>query len=217
MFNNRTNNQNMSFTPPVVTVITGCMFAGKTTELIEEIHDHDKNRPSENKLVVKPKRDDRYDADHIVSHNGDKYPATNISDLRDLYPILKALGLNGVKYIFIDEAHFFPELHEFLQSPEVHSRFITISGLNFDYQKKWFDGMKFALEMYAQKVINLRARCSKCGSNTAQYTARFDQDDGERIRVGGSNTYYACCERCHPNSKSQEPQMISIGLGSNAI
>ena len=46
-------------------VITGCMFAGKSTELIRRLESH-----NENFLLVKPKLDNRDKGDIIVTHSG---------------------------------------------------------------------------------------------------------------------------------------------------
>merc|ERR1711916_13269 len=200
-----------------VTVVTGPMFAGKTTELIRVIRQFDRDHPDLNKIVIKPISDDRYDANQLVSHNGEKYPAVNLSKLMDIIPVLKTMGLNGVRHIFIDEGHFSPDIPEFLSHKELEMRAVTISGLDFDYMRKWFEGMENAVNAHAKRVITLRADCTKCKSPSAKYTARYDDDSDERLKVGGANTYYACCENCHP-IKEEPPldAMISIVAGATS-
>ena len=50
-----------------IEVITGCMFSGKSTELLRRLHDVD------NKFILlKPKLDTRYSLDEVITHSGKK-------------------------------------------------------------------------------------------------------------------------------------------------
>jgi thymidine kinase len=169
-------------------VITGPMFAGKTTTLIERIQSC-----TENKIVIKPQKDDRYDGDSIVSHKKESYPAINAIKLMDLVPALEILQIG---HVFIDEGHFFPDLYEFVQHHYIQSIHVVIAGLDTDYLAIGFEPMVIPIEC-SQKITKLRATCIKCKC-FAEYTARYDTDDKQRIRVGGSNTYFPCCKKCHP-------------------
>ena len=60
-----------------IEVICGCMFAGKTEELIRRINVLSYAR--KNILVFKPKIDDRYSTTEIASHAGSKVPCIVIS------------------------------------------------------------------------------------------------------------------------------------------
>jgi predicted AAA+ superfamily ATPase len=63
-----------------IAVITGPMYAGKTSALIQRYRSISVCRPV---AVYKPSRDTRYSKTYIVSHDGDKITATTISDLND--------------------------------------------------------------------------------------------------------------------------------------
>lgn len=169
-------------------VEVGPMFAGKTTSLINKIR-----QCEETKIVIKPKKDDRYDGDAIVSHKKESYPALNAEKLMDLVPHIEKLKIRNV---FIDEGHFFSDLVEFVNHHYIQSIRVVIAGLDSDYLMKPFESMTGAT-LAARTVTKHKATCLRC-RQYAEYTARYDTDDNQRIRVGGSGTYYPCCVKCHP-------------------
>ena len=61
-----------------IEVICGCMFAGKTEELIRRINVL--SYAKQKILVFKPKIDDRYSEIEIASHSGRKVPCFAIDD-----------------------------------------------------------------------------------------------------------------------------------------
>ena len=65
-----------------IEVICGCMFAGKTEELIRRINVLSYAR--KNILVFKPKIDDRYSTTEIASHAGSKVPCIVISEQKEI-------------------------------------------------------------------------------------------------------------------------------------
>ena len=62
-------------------LIVGCMFAGKTTEIIRIVKNlsHIGITP----IIIKPKIDDRYSSDKISSHDHQEYCCVTINDLSD--------------------------------------------------------------------------------------------------------------------------------------
>jgi thymidine kinase len=172
-----------------VHVIKGPMFAGKTTELIEQIHAFDKLHAGKNKIVVKPSKDERYDVDKIVSHNKKSYPAINTTYLCDLVPFFNKLE---IKHVFIDEGHMYDDLGQFLRT---YIGNVVIAGLDTDYKTAEFENMVVAINA-ASTITSKRSKCNRCGF-LADYTARIG-DEGERIKVGGAGSYYPCCKQCHP-------------------
>ena len=50
-----------------IEVITGCMFSGKSTELLRRLHDIDSKF-----ILLKPKLDTRYSLDEVITHSGEK-------------------------------------------------------------------------------------------------------------------------------------------------
>ena len=87
-------------------LIVGCMFAGKTTEIIRIVKNlkHIGITP----IIIKPKIDDRYSSDKISSHDHQEYSCVTINDLSEFENPFHN------KYIIIEEAQFFKNLYDFV-------------------------------------------------------------------------------------------------------
>ena len=172
-------------------LIVGPMFAGKTTYLIEKANQL-KNKKI---LIVKPKLDNRYNKQAIVTHNHKKFPA-QIIDENDPRSLINLYQKN-YSYLFIDELNFFsfntiwPQFELLLKQGVI----IYAAGLEYDYQQKIF-GPIHRLRKYATKVIQLYAVCDGCGGKaTLSYRKKVRHG---QIVVGGAELYGACCAKCYP-------------------
>lgn len=68
-------------------VICGCMFAGKTEELIRRINVL--SFAKKNIIVFKPKVDNRYSETEIVSHAGTKVQCIVVENSKDILRYIK--------------------------------------------------------------------------------------------------------------------------------
>src|SRR5689334_20834512 len=87
--------------PGTLEVICGCMFSGKTEELITQIR-----RAEIAKLryqVFKPAVDTRYATDAVASHDKNKFPAQNVKSSREILRLVEP----HTEVVGIDEAQFF--------------------------------------------------------------------------------------------------------------
>ncbi len=116
-------------------MIVGCMFAGKTEELQRRLKRAEIARiPSQ---VFKPSIDNRWgEKNHVVSHNGEKYPAIPI-------PVEKPeLILNnlreGTEIVAIDEAQFFPEIRDVVEKLLLKNIRVIVTGLPTDFRDEPF-------------------------------------------------------------------------------
>src|SRR5262249_8801767 len=82
-----------------ITLITGPMFSGKTTELIRQCHRYIAGRQSV--VVVKPKDDNRYCDDCICTHDRLTQIAMKAETMRDVYDTLSVYEV-----VAIDEGQF---------------------------------------------------------------------------------------------------------------
>ena len=82
-------------------VICGCMFAGKTEELIRRINvlSYAKKKI----IVFKPEIDNRYSDKEIVSHAGTKVPCIVVKDSKEILRYIKP----DTEVIAVDEVQFF--------------------------------------------------------------------------------------------------------------
>jgi len=84
-----------------IEVIAGSMFSGKSEELIRRLR---RAQIARQKVqIFKPRVDDRYVADHIVSHSEMKMPSQVVGSAREILDTLE----KGTEVVGIDEGQFF--------------------------------------------------------------------------------------------------------------
>ena len=101
-----------------IEAISGCMFAGKTEELIRRIHvlSFAKKRIK----VFKPQVDNRYSETEIVSHAGMHIPCLVVKEAKEILEYVD----EDDEVIAIDEAQFFDE--EILTKAEFVSKLTAV-------------------------------------------------------------------------------------------
>lgn len=83
-----------------IEVVTGCMFSGKTEELIRRIR---RAQYAQQKVVVfKPNLDTRYSRTHVVSHDDKALESFVIADAAEMVGLARDAQVVG-----IDEGQFF--------------------------------------------------------------------------------------------------------------
>jgi len=178
----------------MLTVITGPMFAGKTSTLIAFIEAH---RIADNHvLAFKPRRDDRYSDGHYVTHDGQKLPVKSISKLDDVF-IDVFFNSPGTDVVCFDEAQFFnpDELLNLVDILLQHEYSVIVAGLSQDSFGKPFGAMP-QLMATADRVIPLSAVCVKCKAIGAATRTYRKCDSKEQVVVGGADIYEPRCFGC---------------------
>jgi thymidine kinase len=172
-----------------IEVICGSMFSGKTEELIRRVHRAEFAR--QKIQVFKPKIDNRYDDNQIVSHSQLKTPSILVDNSRQIHQQVKY----DTEVVAIDEVQFLDEkIVEICNKLADHGKRVIIAGLDQDYQGKPFGPMP-ALIAVAEYVTKLNAICVKCG-NPASRTQRLTKDKNQVV-VGSTDIYEARCRNCH--------------------
>lgn len=168
-----------------IEVITGCMFSGKTTELISRL----KNINADY-LLIKPQIDNRGSDNKVSTHSGVAENAIKVNNLSDVLNLIEGVGVIG-----IDEAQFFNEsiIHDlnYIKSKGLR---IIIAGLEKDYLNKPFKSMLDILSI-ADSVTRLTAICNKCGRD-ATCSYRKNTNSKKQLLIGDANFYEARCEQC---------------------
>lgn len=177
-----------------IEVITGCMFAGKTEELIRRIN---VLQFAKKKIVVfKPSIDDRYSVDQVVSHAGTKvesYAITHSSEILDL--------VNDAEVIAIDEVQFFDEgVVDICNYLADQGKRVMCAGLDMDFRGEPFSIMP-RLVTQAEFVTKLTAVCTVCGAPATRTQRSINGKpagyNDPIILVGASESYDARCRHCH--------------------
>lgn len=129
------------------TLIHGCMFAGKTTKLIGLYNESMLN--NDEKLVVKPLLDQRYNASKINSHGGLQMLAHRISKAEEIYPLIT----ETTKEVYIDEVQFMgPYVIEVIGEIMMNNIHVIAAGLDKDYMARDFGPMA-ALKNWPQPKL----------------------------------------------------------------
>lgn len=176
-------------------VICGCMFAGKTEELIRRINVL--SYAKKNIIVFKPKIDNRYSEKEIVSHAGTKVPCIVVKESKDILKYVKP----DTEVIAIDEVQFFDhdivDVCEYLADKGLR---VMVAGLDKDFRGEPF-GVLAELLTRAEFVTKLTAVCAKCGA-PATRTQRLvggqpASFEDPVIMVGADERYEPRCRHCH--------------------
>lgn len=183
------------YNPGYLEVITGCMFAGKTEELIRRINTL--QFAKRNVVVFKPAIDDRYAEDFVVSHAGSKIKSHAITDAVD---ILKYID-EDTDVVAIDEVQFFDEnvikVCDHLASKGLR---VMVAGLDMNFKGEPF-GVIPTLLTHAEFVTKLTAVCTECGSPATRTQRLVNGEpasyDDPVILIGASESYEARCRHHH--------------------
>lgn len=172
-----------------IEVICGPMFSGKSEELIRRLRRAQIARQP--LQAFKPKIDDRYHAEQIVSHSAISIDALPVATSVEMARVVR----NDTQVVGIDEVQFFDDgvvsLAERLALSGVR---VILAGLDQDYTGAPFGPMPRLLAL-AEQVTKTLAICMRCGTpagRSQRLTAATEQ-----VVVGATDSYEARCRRCH--------------------
>jgi thymidine kinase len=171
-----------------IEVIAGCMFSGKTEELIRRLRRA--QIAKQNVMIFKPDIDTRYSNSSIVSHSEQSLPSVLIKNIAD---VLTCAG--DAQVVGIDEAQFFTsDIVRVCNILANNGKRVIVAGLDQDYRGVPFEPMPQLLAI-AEYITKTLAICVACG-NPADKTQRKTLSS-ERVVVGAADIYEARCRKCH--------------------
>lgn len=180
-----------------IEVICGSMFSGKTEELIRRM-----KRAEFAKMKVeifKPKVDDRYHQEDVVSHDSNTIRSTAIEHSSQLL-----LLTSDVEVVGIDEAQFFddglPDVCNQLANQGIR---VICAGLDMDFMGRPFGPMPHLLAI-AEFVTKVHAICVETG-NLANYSYRFVEGDSV-VQIGEKESYLPLSREAFFNKMNQRKQ-----------
>lgn len=169
-----------------IEVITGCMFSGKSEELIRRL-----NRAliaRQRVQVFKPAADSR--SVGVASRDHRAVEAYGVPSSHDL----RAQVRFGTQVVGIDEAQFFDDGLVGVCNDLAHLGVrVIVAGLDMDFRGEPFGPMP-GLMAIAEFVDKVHAICVRCGA-PALYSQRI-AGGSERVQVGDAESYEARCRRC---------------------
>ncbi len=170
-----------------IEIICGCMFSGKTEELLRRL-----KRAQIAKLnieIFKPVTDTRFDQTAVVSHDLNSIESTPVENSTAIL-LLKA----DTQVVGIDEAQFFddnlPAVCNQLAQKGIR---VIVAGLDMDFQGKPFGPIP-ALMAIAELVTKVNAVCVQCGS-PAVYSYRTVAN-ANKVLLGEKDSYEPRCRHC---------------------
>ena len=189
-----------------IETISGCMFAGKTEELIRRIKVLEFAKKEI--MVFKPVIDNRYSESKVVSHAGSSVESYIISDALEILDMIKPT----TQVVAIDEVQFFDD-NVCDVCNELADRGIRVmaAGLDTNFKGEPFGPMP-QLMTEAEFVTKLAAVCNKCGAPATRtqriVNGRPASYNDPIILVGAAESYEARCRHCH-----EVPDKPKVKLG----
>jgi thymidine kinase len=169
-------------------LIIGCMFSGKSTELIKRIRKHKLIQSSI--LIITHKMDERYQRDCVITHDQLRENSQSRSELLSL---LTTREFEEAHVIFIEEAQFFDDLFEFCTtSVDLYKKHLIVTGLDGDFKRNPF-GQILNLIPMADSVDRLTAICSLCKDGTLAIFSKRLVESEKLALVGGIDKYLPVC------------------------
>ena len=175
-----------------IEVICGSMFSGKTEELMRRLRlaQIAKQRVG----IFKPKIDDRFASDAIVSHEGRRIPSVSISEAREIRDLAMPDGKPAFDVVGIDEVQFFGlDVVEICERLADSGQRVIVSGLDQDSRGVPFEPIPQLLAV-AEFITKNLAVCMVCG-NPANRSQRLVERES-RVLVGAAESYEARCRKC---------------------
>jgi len=183
-------------------VITGCMFSGKTEELIRRV---ERARIAGQRVkLLKPQLDYRYNENAVVTHYGREFHCDLLEsggeNLRQLVDVVGEEELTRSDLIVFDEGNFFQEGLVALAEELIKAdKRVIVAGLDLTFAGEPFHPMP-ELMAKADRLDKLHAVCTCCGETATRTQRLIDGEpapaDDEVIKVGGMGDYEARCRDC---------------------
>lgn len=188
-----------------IEVVTGCMFSGKTEELIKRLRRAQYARQAV--VVFKPRIDARYAEDSVGSHSGQRMRSVQIDSASEIPD-----HVGDAVVVGIDEAQFFDDdLVQVAEDLANAGKRVIVAGLDLDYLGRPFTPIPHLMAV-AEYIHKNLAICVRCG-NPADRSQRLVASQSQ-VLVGEQDAYEARCRNCW-NPREVASQQGVLPLGEN--
>ncbi len=189
-----------------LTLILGCMFAGKSSELIRYFRRY--SVLGKKILVVNHVWNTRHghDSAAVSTHDSSVLEHDSVLTTEKLEDVFAWPDFASFDVVFIEELQFFnftgsDVLRCVVDMVEVHGKIVVASGLDGSAEREPM-GDVLKLIPYADEKIFVSALCRRCGDGTpAVFSSRKVVADSV-VSVGGADKYEALCRRHFLQQKS---------------
>jgi thymidine kinase len=186
-------------------IITGPMFSGKTSKLLEIYKQC--NFCNIRVAVINHSEDKRYDDSMLSTHDKTMIPCIqtdkissvwfyeNLEETIDIEIGNDHMKLRSSDVILINEAQFFDDLYLCVRDMLLQNKKIFIAGLDGDFERKKF-GQILDLFPLCDKVTKLTSLCSLCKNGEAGIFSMRLNNDKTQMLIGSDN-YIPVCRNCY--------------------
>jgi thymidine kinase len=205
-----------------VHVITGCMFSGKTEELLRQLRRASVGGRSV--LLVRPAADTRSSSEIAESRSGASFACITIRPAHDIYA---AVAASPCEVVAIDEAEMFDDqLADVAEGLASDGYEVIVSGLDTDFAGRPFGAMPTLLAQ-ADSVAKLTAICTfpGCGAEATRTQRLVNNQpaavDDPLIVIGGTedrrepDRYEARCRTHHRVAPARHTKPIAISSAAS--
>jgi thymidine kinase len=186
----------MFYTSGWVHVICGCMFCGKTDEMLRLLRRF--AIAGRRVILVKPRLDTRSDDVTVVSRSGAHHRAAAVDDSSQIEALV-----GDADIVAIEEGQFFDDgLPDVVERLADGGRQVLVTGLDRDFRGIPFGPMPRLMAL-ADQVTKLTAICVVCGEQATRTQRLIDGQaapaDSPLIVIGGmgDERYEARCRLHH--------------------
>jgi thymidine kinase len=186
----------MFYTSGWVHVICGCMFCGKTDEMLRLLRRF--SIAGRRVVLVKPRLDTRTDAETVISRSGAQHLAMAVDEAAQVEALV-----GDADIVAIEEGQFFDDaLPDVVQRLADAGKQVLVTGLDQDFRGIPFGPMPRLMAL-ADQVTKLTAICVLCGEPATRTQRLIDGEpapaDSALIVIGGmgDERYEARCRLHH--------------------
>jgi thymidine kinase len=177
-----------------IEIIIGCMFSGKSTELIRRVSRYE--AIGSRVLVVNHELDTRTDY-AIQTHSNYRYSAVKVSRL--MMPLLiESAEFKEARIIGVDEAQFFGDLREFALYCESQGKILIMAGLSGDFMRRPFGQILDCIPL-CDDICLLSAMDMKDRDGSPAIFSKRIAATEELTDIGASDKYMAVSRKNYLN------------------
>ena len=179
-------------------VILGCMFSGKTSELIKEYRRH--KACDFRCCFINHSIDDRYGSGTQVTKTHNNTIIENDKSCKKLTDVL--WEADNYDAFFINEGQFFDDLYESINYlVNMENKKVYVCGLDGDFQRREFGSILKIIPL-CDEIVKLKAICKICKNQDGIFTFRLSNEKEQTVI--GCDNYTALCRNCYNLRKNPE-------------
>lgn len=171
-----------------VEIILGCMYSGKSTELLRRCNRY--QAIGKEILLINHTNDTRT-GDSVMTHRKQTQTAVKFTKLMDIFKNSSSEKVfQNSQVIGIDEGQFFEDLLEFVNYIEKFGKTIIISGLDGDFNRKPFGQILSCIPL-CDEVVKLSAMDMVDKDGTPAIFTKRIVETSAQVHVGATESYEA--------------------------